>query len=60
MMGKGIRYTDEFKQEAVNQVIVHGFFANLKKEKMRQIKYKTRADARHAMFNYIEMFYDVV
>ena len=24
-MGKGIRYTDEFKQEAVNQVAVHGY-----------------------------------
>ncbi len=24
-MGKGIRYSDEFKQEAVNQVIVHGY-----------------------------------
>ena|SRR5210317_1040457 len=24
-MGKGMRYTDEFKQEAVNQVIVHGY-----------------------------------
>jgi len=24
-MGKGIRYTDEFKQEAVNQVVVHGY-----------------------------------
>jgi hypothetical protein len=23
-MGKGIRYTDEFKQEAANQVVVHG------------------------------------
>ena len=23
MMGKGIRYTDEFKQEAANQVVVH-------------------------------------
>ena len=22
-MGKGIRYTDEFKQEAVNQVVIH-------------------------------------
>lgn len=22
---KGIRYTDEFKQEAVNQVVVHGY-----------------------------------
>jgi len=24
-MGKGIRYTDEFKQEAVNQVVLHGY-----------------------------------
>ena len=24
-MGKGIRYTDEFKQEAVNQVVVHRY-----------------------------------
>ena len=24
-MGKGIRYTDEFKQEAANQVVIHGY-----------------------------------
>jgi len=24
-MGKGIRYTDEFKRESVNQVVVHGY-----------------------------------
>jgi hypothetical protein len=24
-MGTGIRYTQEFKQEAVNQVAVHGY-----------------------------------
>jgi transposase len=24
-MGSGIRYTDEFKQEAANQVIIHGY-----------------------------------
>ncbi len=27
-MGKGIRYSDEFKQEAVNQVVVHGYSVN--------------------------------
>lgn len=27
-MGTGIRYTDEFKQEAVNQVVVHGYDAS--------------------------------
>ena len=34
------------------------FFRQPKKRKIRRIKYKTRADARHAMFNYIEMFYN--
>lgn len=24
-MGKGIRYSDEFKQEAVNQVVIHSY-----------------------------------
>ena len=24
-MSKGIRYTDEFKQEAVNQIVIHGY-----------------------------------
>ena len=24
-MGTGIRYSDEFKQEAVNQVVIHGY-----------------------------------
>jgi len=24
-MTRGIRYTDEFKQEAVNQVVAHGY-----------------------------------
>ena len=24
-MGKGIRYSDKFKQEAVNQVVLHGY-----------------------------------
>ena len=24
-MGKGIRYTDKFRQEAVNQVVIHGY-----------------------------------
>lgn len=27
-MGKGSRYTDEFKQEAVNQVVQHGYSVN--------------------------------
>ena len=41
-----------------DNAVAERFFANLKKEKIRRIKYKTRADARHAIFNYIEMFYN--
>ena len=41
-----------------DNAVAESFFANLKKEKIRRIKYKTREDARHAMFNYIEMFYN--
>jgi transposase len=26
-MSKGTRYTDEFKQEAINQIVVHGYSA---------------------------------
>jgi putative transposase len=41
-----------------DNAVAESFFANLKKEKIRRIKYKSRADARHAMFQYIEMFYN--
>ena len=34
------------------------FFANLKKGNVRRIRYKSHADARHVMFDYIEMFYN--
>lgn len=41
-----------------DNAVAESFFSNLKKEKVRRIKYKTRADARQDMFNYIEMFYN--
>jgi putative transposase len=41
-----------------DNAVAESFFSNLKKEKIRRIKYKTRDDARHAMFHYIEMFYN--
>ena len=41
-----------------DNAVAESFFANLKKEKIRRIRYKSRADARHAMFEYIEMFYN--
>jgi putative transposase len=41
-----------------DNAVAESFFSNLKKEKVRRIKYKTRADARQDVFNYIEMFYN--
>jgi len=36
--------------------VAESFFTNLKKEKMRRRKYRTREDARQAIFEYIELF----
>ena len=41
-----------------DNAVAESFFSNLKKEKIRKIKYKTRDDARQAMFHYIEMYYN--
>ena len=38
-----------------DNAVAESFFANLKKEKIRQTRYKTCADARHAMFEYIQI-----
>lgn len=41
-----------------DNAVAESFFSNLKKEKIRRIKYKTRDEAKQAMFHYIEMFYN--
>ena len=41
-----------------DNAVAESFFANLKKEKIRRKKYRTRAEARAAIFEYIEMFYN--
>jgi putative transposase len=41
-----------------DNAVAESFFSNLKKEQIRRIKYKTRGQARQAMFHYIEMFYN--
>ena len=38
--------------------VAESFFANLKKEKIRRRRYRTRADARLEIFEYIELFYN--
>ena len=41
-----------------DNAVAESFFSNLKKEKIRRKIYKTRDEARAAVFNYIEMFYN--
>lgn len=41
-----------------DNAVAESFFSNLKKEKIRRTKYKTRDEAKQAMFHYIEMFYN--
>ena len=41
-----------------DNAVAESFFSNLKKEKIRRKKYKSRAQARADVFNYIEMFYN--
>ena len=41
-----------------DNAVAESFFANLKKEKVRKKKYRTRAEARAEIFEYIEMFYN--
>ncbi len=41
-----------------DNAVAESFFSNLKKEQIRRTKYKTRDEARQAVFHYIEMFYN--
>jgi len=41
-----------------DNAVAESFFSNLKKEKIRRTLFKSRDEARQAMFHYIEMFYN--
>jgi len=41
-----------------DNAVAESVFANLKKEKIRRRRYRTRADARLQIFEYIELFYN--
>jgi putative transposase len=41
-----------------DNAVAESFFSNLKKEKVRRTIFKTREEARQALFHYIEMFYN--
>lgn len=41
-----------------DNAVAESFFANLKKERIKRTNFKTRAEAKQVVFNYIEMFYN--
>lgn len=41
-----------------DNAVAESFFANLKKEKIRRRRYATRDEAKQAVFNYIELYYN--
>jgi len=41
-----------------DNAVIESFFSSLKKEKIRKHIYKTRADAKSDIFDYIEVFYN--
>ena len=43
-----------------DNAVAESFFANFKKEKILRKKYRTRADAGQAVFEFIELFYNPI
>lgn len=46
------------KGNCYDNAVMESFFASLKKELVHQEDYQTRAEARHSLFEYIEVFYN--
>jgi transposase InsO family protein len=46
------------KGNCYDNAVMESFFASLKKELVHQADYKTRAEARQSIFEYIEVFYN--
>jgi transposase InsO family protein len=46
------------KGNCYDNAVMESFFASLKKELVHQADYKTRAEARQSLFEYIEVFYN--
>ena len=44
--------------EVYDNAVAESFFSTLKKELVHQTKFATRTDARQAIFDYVEVFYN--
>ena len=46
------------KGNCYDNAVAESFFATLKKELVHRVRFKTRAEARSRLFEYIELFYN--
>ncbi|MCP1470677.1 putative transposase [Sphingobium sp. OAS761] len=53
----GVPVTDICRKAGISQA---SFFSSLKRERIRRRTYKTREEARQDVFDYVEMFYNLV
>jgi putative transposase len=55
---RGITCSMSRKGDCWDNAVAESFFATLKTELVNEANYKTRADARTAIFEYLEVFYN--
>jgi transposase InsO family protein len=54
----GIRQSMSRKGNCLDNAPMKSFFASLKTEQVHQARFRTRAEARAAVFGYVEVFYN--
>ena len=58
MAEAGIRASMSGKKSAYDNAVAESFFSNLKNELIHHFSFRTRDEARSAIFDYIELFYN--
>jgi putative transposase len=54
----GIKQSMSRRGNCLDNAPMESFFASLKKEHVHQVRFRTRAEARAAVFEYVEIFYN--
>src|SRR3954453_5431474 len=54
----GIKQSMSGKGNCLDNAPMESFFASLKKEHVHHVRFRTRAEARAAVFEYVEAFYN--
>jgi len=54
----GIRQSMSRKGDCLDNAPMESFFASLKKEHVHHVRFRTRQEAKAAVFEYVEIFYN--